>query len=174
MRRALWAQPIPLSLGYERNLGWEPTYTFPRTVAPSTYPWPWSPNGTQMKLVCICGSSLVTTLDYDGWIYWPTKWWFLEGQVGRKGTPCGRALSEMVPRSQELTLLLTLWHNSVLFSGHHRSVFDFKAEQDTGMFVDIGTACGPQKEDIAAPSSKDSPLWEGLVKTLAMHEIRKI
>lgn len=80
----------------------------------------------------------------------------------------------MVPRSQELTLLLTLWHNSVLFSGHHRSVFDFKAEQDTGMFVDIGTACGPQKEDIAAPFSKDSPLWEGLVKTLAMHEIRKI
>ena len=144
MWTALWAQPIPLSLGYEHNLGWGPTCTFARTAAPSTYPWSWSSDGAQMKLVCVWVSSLVTTLDYDGWIYWPTKWrWFLESHLGGKETLYGRALSEMVPRSHKLTLLLTLWHNSVLFPGHHRSVFDFKAEQGTEMVVDICKACGP-------------------------------
>lgn len=80
--------------------------------------WLWSPGGVQMKPGCIWGPSLAMVLDCDGSICCPTRWrWFLEGHLGRHGTPCGRALSEMVPRSHEITLLLTLWHSSALLSG---------------------------------------------------------
>lgn len=150
------------------------TYTFPRTVAPSTYPWPWSSwwHTDETGLHLWVQAWLHT--DYDGLnlltnkmvISWRPGWkerdsmWQGLFRDGSQVTGTNSAAHSLAQ------LCLVLWH--------HRSVFDFKAEQDTGMFVDIGTACGPQKEDIAAPSSKDSPLWEGLVKTLAMHEIRKI